>query len=532
MNQNEQDFAPPAFDQTDAPDIVDSVDTPALSPDEILAANAGPAGQGAEPLAGHDRTPPRNIEIEQALLSALLTNNKAFDKVSDFLRPDHFAEPVHGRIYDAINKMIDLGKTADALTLRDYFDDDGALEEVGGGQYLVELQNALVSIINAGDYGRTIYDMFLRRQLIGLGEDIVNDAFVMDLEDPADFQIRRAEEQLYSLGDSGHIENGPRGFADVMSTTVQMIAAATNRDTAYTGVASGFRDLDKRLGGLNRSDLIILAARPAMGKTALATNIAFNAAKGEEAVVAFFSMEMSSEQLATRMLAEQTGISSEKLRKGEISTRSDSHNESEFARLVTTARDLEKLRFYVDDTPALPVGSLRTRARRLKRQNQGKLDLIIVDYLQLMQGKAGTDNRVQEISEISRGLKAIAKEMDCPVIALSQLSRQVENREDKRPQLADLRESGSIEQDADQVLFIFRQAYYEQNRMPQKNVGEDESAYQIRVAEWQAKMDEIMNISDVIIAKNRHGPTATVKLFFDGATTRFTDYQGDQGYDD
>ena len=508
-------------------------DTPPLD----LASQLGPrelSGEAASPRLVHelDRIPPRNIEVEQALLSALLTNNRAFDRVSDFLRAEHFAEPVHGRIFNAINKMIDLGKTADALSLRDYFEDDGALEEVGGGQYLVELQSALVSIINAGDYGKTIFDMFLRRQLIALGEDVVNDAFVMDLDDPADTQIRRAEEQLYSLGDTGHLENGPRGFADVMSTTVQMISAAVNRDTAYTGVASGFRDLDKRLGGLNRSDLIILAARPAMGKTALATNIAFNAAKKEGAVVAFFSMEMSSEQLATRMLAEQTGISSEKLRKGEISTRSDG-GDSEFAKLVTTARELEALSFYVDDTPALPVSSLRTRVRRLKRKNNNRLDLVIVDYLQLMQGKAGgSDNRVQEISEISRGLKAIAKEMDCPVIALSQLSRQVENREDKRPQLADLRESGSIEQDADQVMFIYRQAYYEQNKAPQKNPGENESAFQARMGDWQQKMDEIMNLSDVIVAKNRHGPTATVKLFFDGATTRFTDYQGDQGFGD
>ena len=463
------------------------------------------------------RVPPKNIEVEQGLLGALLTNNLAFERVSDFLLPEHFAEPVHGRIYAAIKAVIENGEIADAARLKTMFDQDGALEEIGGGRYLLELQAAVVSIINANDYARTIYDMHLRRQLIDLGEIVVNDAFQIDLENPPMRQIEKAEEQLYSLADSGEIENGPNSFDKILKSTLDIINAAVSREGDYTGIPSGFRDLDQKLGGLNRSDLIILAARPAMGKTALVTNMAFNAAKKAGGKVAFFSLEMASEQLATRMLSEQSGVSSENIRKGEI-------NSDEFNKIFTISRDLETLDFFIDDTPALPVSSLRTRARRLKRQ-YGGLDLIVVDYLQLMQGKiGGSENRVQEISEITRGLKGIAKELDVPVIALSQLSRQVENREDKRPQLADLRESGSIEQDADVVMFIYRESYYEQSKIPIKRGDEDEGSFQARMSDWQDHMSKIHNQALVIISKNRHGPTGEVKLFFDGSTTRFSDY--------
>ena len=476
-----------------------------------------------EPALGA-RVPPKNIEVEQGLLGALLTNNMAFERVSDFLLPEHFAEPVHGRIYGAVQALIERGEIADAARLKTMFDQDGALEEIGGGRYLAELQASVVSIINATDYARTIYDMHLRRQLINLGEEVVNDAFQIDLEKPPIQQIERAEEQLYSLADKGEVENGPKAFKNILTSTVDIINAAVSREGDYTGIPSGFTDLDKKLGGLNRSDLIILAARPAMGKTALVTNMAFNAAKKAGGKIAFFSLEMASEQLATRMLSEQSGISSENIRKGEINT-------DQFSQIYNIARDLETIDFFIDDTPALPVSSLRTRARRLKRQ-YGGLDLIVVDYLQLMQGKiGGSENRVQEISEITRGLKGIAKELDVPVIALSQLSRQVENRDDKRPQLADLRESGSIEQDADVVLFIYREAYYEQNKMPIKKGEEDEGSFAARMDAWQDHMERIHNQASVIISKNRHGPTGDVTLYFDGSTTRFSDYIPDERYE-
>lgn len=495
---------------------------PFSPPEDGPAGPASPSVVASEPSLGV-RVPPRNIEVEQGLLGALLTNNMAFERVSDFLLPEHFAEPVHGRIFAAIQSLIEKGEIADSARLRVMFDQDGALSEIGGGQYLLELQAAVVSVMNATDYARTIYDMHLRRQLIDLGEVVVNDAFQIDLENPPMQQIEKAEEHLYSLADKGEVENGPNSFKNILKSTVDIINAAVSREGDYTGIPSGFRDLDQKLGGLNRSDLIILAARPAMGKTALVTNMAFNAAKKAGGKIAFFSLEMASEQLATRMLSEQSGISSENIRKGEI-------NSDQFNQIFTISRDLETLDFFIDDTPALPVSSLRTRARRLKRQ-YGGLDLIVVDYLQLMQGKiGGSENRVQEISEITRGLKGIAKELDVPVIALSQLSRQVENREDKRPQLADLRESGSIEQDADVVMFIYREAYYEQNKIPIKRGEEDEGSFQARMDSWQDHMSAIHNQASVIISKNRHGPTGDVTLFFDGSTTRFSDYIADDRF--
>src|SRR5690348_11612615 len=405
------------------------------------------------------RVPPHNYEAEMALLGAILANNLVFDKVNEFLRPDHFADALHGRIYEAAGKLIERGQIADALTLKSLFDQDPALIEHGGAAYLARLAGSVVTIINAEDYGRVIHDLHLRRQLIELGEEMVNVAHGQDLDLPATGQIETAEEQLFRLSETG---------------AVKMAEAAVNREGHVTGVTTGLIDLDKKLGGLQPSDLVILAGRPSMGKTALATNIAFNAAQAHMESpenggrVAFFSLEMSAEQLAMRILAERTEISSDRIRRGEIS------RDDDFTRLVIAAQELQKLPMHIDDTPGLTVPALRTRARRLKRRHG--LGLIVVDYLQLMRSPAGfrNENRVQEVSEITRGLKAIAKELDVPVLALSQLSRAVEQRDDKRPQLADLRESGSIEQDADVVMFIFREQYYHERGEPKQR--DDESS--------------------------------------------------------
>jgi replicative DNA helicase len=474
----------------------------------------------AEPNDEHHRIPPHNYEAEAALLGAILANNQAYEKVSDFLRAEHFAEPAHGRIFAAIVKLIDRGQIADSVQLAHFFNDDEALKEVGGAAYLAELQSSIVSIINAADYGKTIHDLHLRRELISLGEEIVNEAFTLEIDNPALGQIEVAESQLFSLAEHGETESGIRKFSAVLSETMLIAQEAHKRDGQMVGLSTGLHDLDHLLGGLHRSDLLIIAARPAMGKTTLATNIAFNAARQSGAVVAFFSLEMSGEQLTTRMLSEQAAVPSEKIRRGELSN-------DEFQRVVTASRDLEDITYFIDDTPSLPVSTLRTRARRLKRQS-GKLDLILVDYLQLMRGTVGgrgSENRVQEISDITRGLKGIAKELDVPVIALSQLSRQVENREDKRPQLADLRESGSIEQDADSVMFIYREEYYLQKAEPMQKPEESDIKFQERYAEWQARCEEVYGLAKVIVAKQRHGPTGDVTLTFDGATTRFASYK-------
>jgi replicative DNA helicase len=412
------------------------------------------------------RLPPANIEAEQALLAAILANNYAYEKVSDFLLPEHFADAAHGRIYEACGVLIERGQLATAVTLKNKFDQDGDLAEVGGAQYLAQLQGAYVNIIDARNYGRIVHDLFLRRQLIELGEQMVNEAFEHDLEYSATDQIESSEQHLYQLAESGQFEGGLKKFEEALREAVEMAETAYKRDGQMAGVPTGFKDLDKLLGGLHKSDLLILAGRPSMGKTALATNIAFNVARStrrekaedgsdieQPETVAFFALEMSAEQMASRIIAEQANIRSDALRKGEIT-------QAEFDRVFDASRELQSLRLFIDDTPALTVPALRTRARRLKRQ-QG-LSLIVVDYLQLMSMPAGAraEGRVQEVSAITRGLKAIAKELDVPVLALSQLSRAVEQREDKRPQLSDLRESGSIEQDSDVVMFVFREQYY------------------------------------------------------------------------
>ncbi len=419
-------------------------------------------GAGAIP----PRTPPHNYEAEQALLGALLANNEVYNRVSEYLRPEHFADALHGRIYEAIGKLVLRGQIANPVTLKNLFDQDGALAEIGGAQYLVQLAQAVVTVINAEDYGRAIHDLFLRRQLIGVGEDIVNESYTYDPDISAIDQIERSEMRLFNLAEGGQVDGGPKKFTDVLKSALDMAEAAYKRDGHVTGVTTGLRDLDRRLGGLQPSDLIILAGRPSMGKTALATNIGFNAAKADKDKetatkhrVAFFSLEMSAEQLAHRIMAEESGVSSDRIRRGDV-------KQDEFASIVEAAQRMSNVQFFIDDTPAITVPALRTRARRLKRQFG--LDLIIVDYLQLMRSAnaKGSENRVQEISEITRGLKAVAKELQVPVLALSQLSRAVETREDKRPQLADLRESGSIEQDADVVLFVYRVHYFLERAEP------------------------------------------------------------------
>ena len=496
------------------------------------------------PLRGSDpeldRTPPYNTDAEQRLLGALLISNAAHARVSEFLQAEHFGNAVHGRIFAAIGKLIERGQIANPVTLQNLFDQDGALTEIGGAQYLARLAAAAVTIINAEDYGRIIHDLFQRRELIALGEDIVNDAFRQDLDDPAREQIERAEKKLFDLATIGQIDGGFRPFASALTGAISDADAAYKRDGKTVGVATGFSDLDKKLGGLHRSDLVILAGRPSMGKTALATNIAFNAAKTykpvlssdgrtlaeDGAVVGFFSLEMSAEQLAARLLAEESGVSSDRIRRGDI-------KREDFDKLVRVSQRLQTLPLFIDDTPALSVSALRTRARRLMRQ-QG-LGLIIVDYLQLLRPSNQVrviENRVQEVSDITRGLKALAKELDVPVLALSQLSRAVEQREDKRPLLADLRDSGTIEQDADVVMFIFRQEYYDSRKEPQRpREGDDktqndeaEKRYQDDYKKWQTSFSEVYGKAEIIIAKQRHGPIGTIILYFEAEKTKFEDY--------
>lgn len=468
------------------------------------------------------REAPHNIEAEQALLGAILVNNDAFYRVSDFLKPTHFFEPLHRKIYEVAGDLIRMGKMANPVTLKTFLPANEKVGELTVAQYLARLAAEAVTIINAGDYGRAIYDLAIRRALITVGEDMVNVAYDAPVDMPPPEQIEAAERRLFELAETGRYDGGFESFADATKIAVDMANAAFMRDGGLSGISTGLRDLDKRMGGLQPSDLIILAGRPGMGKTSLATNIAYNIAQAYEpaqqadgsfkaargGVVGFFSLEMSSEQLATRIISEQTEIGSSKIRRGEIS-------EAEFEKLVACAQMMQKVPLFIDQTGGISIAQLSARARRLKRQRG--LDVIIIDYIQLMQGSSAkaSQNRVQEITEITTGLKALAKELNTPIIALSQLSRQVENRDDKRPQLSDLRESGSIEQDADVVLFVYREEYYMKNKEPKP--GTDE------YIRWETEMNEVRGKSEVIIAKQRHGPTGTVSLGFQGEFTRFHD---------
>ncbi len=467
------------------------------------------------------RTLPHNIAAEKALLGAIFINNRAYEQISEFLRPEHFALREHGRIFEASARLIERGRSADPVTLKGFFEQDESLADIGGPAYLAELAASAVSTINAGEYGRFIYDLHLKRELIAFGEDVINQAYGGEVDETAVEQIEQAEQNLYNLAATGEYEGGFEEFKDSVVKAIRMAGIAHKREGGLAGVATGFADLDELLGGLHPSDLIIIAGRPAMGKTALATNIAYNAAadyrtsNGEEgAVVGFFSLEMSAEQLASRILSEQTDISSDRMRKGKL------FNE-EFDRLVVASQELQLTPFFIDDTPALTVSALRTRARRLKRRHG--LGLIVVDYLQLITSGAASRNdaRWQEVSAITRGLKTLAKELEVPVLALSQLSRQPEQRDNKRPQLADLRESGSIEQDADVVMFIFREEYYVGRDKPVQRIDQDDADFEKKLQKWQHRIDKVRNIAEVVVAKQRHGPVGDAKLIFQGEFTRF-----------
>ena len=480
------------------------------------------------PLLGlTPRLPPSNLEAEQALLGALLANNKAYERVSEFLAPEHFADAIHGRIYQAISRRCENGQLADAVTLKGEFEHSGELDEVGGTIYLSQLLAAMVGIINAGEYAKAIHDAWLRRQMIDIGEVMVNRAFGADPEIDGKGQIEAAEQSLFQLAEKGGAERSMVTFETALVGAIRTAEAAFKRPGHVSGLSTGLRDLDKKTGGMHPSDLMIIAGRPGMGKTALATKIGFGAARAimEESrrldpnarpkgSVAIFSLEMSSEQLATRFLSEESRISGDKIRKGEISQR-------DFDKFVQVSREIGGLPLHIDDTPALSLSGLRTRCRRLKR-TQG-LSLIIVDYLQLMRPSVGTkpESRVLEISQITQGLKAIAKELAVPVLALSQLSRSVESRDDKRPQLSDLRESGTIEQDADMVMFVYRDEYYLQQRMPKQMAFDGEDKFQNAIDKWQRDMQLVHNKAELIIEKQRHGPTGKIDLLFEGEFTRF-----------
>ena len=470
---------------------------------------------------------PSNLEAEQALLGALLYDNGAYERLSDRLTGGHFHEPFHQRLFTAIETHIRKGQLAEPILLADEFKRDPAFEALGGLRYLADLVDRAPPAANAHDYARAVYDLALRRELIRIGGDITATAQqVGDSEQTARDQIESAEQRLYTLAETGETTSGLGSFSDALRGAIEMAAEAYSRDGGLAGISTGLIDLDKMLGGLHRSDLIILAARPAMGKSALAANIAFHAAKNyawepqpdgsrktvNGGVVAFFSLEMSAEQLALRLLAEVSGVSSDRLRKGEIDA-------SEFGRVRDASMEIQDAPLFLDDTGGLAVGKMAARARRLKRQHG--LDLIVVDYLQLLTTgmSNGVDNRVQEVSMVTQSLKALAKELDVPIIALAQLSRQVENREDKRPQLADLRESGSIEQDADVVMFIYREAYYLGRTEPRLDTPEHLT--------WQEEMDKVNHLAEVIIGKQRHGPIGSVKLHFNGELTKFSNLARD-----
>lgn len=470
------------------------------------------------------RAAPHNYEAEQALLGAILVNNEACDRVSGFLKQEHFYDPLHGQIYDHAAKLIWAGKRATPITLKTFFQGADAVGDLTVPQYLGRLAANATTIINAEDYGRTIYDLAIRRQLIEIGETLVNTAYDSPIDAPPSVQIEETEQKLYDLAETGKYGSGFEPFTTALTDAIDMAANAYRRDGGLSGLATGFTDLDQKMGGLQPSDLIIVAGRPSMGKTALATNIAYHIARSyrgdpendgtaDGAVVGFFSLEMSAEQLATRIIAEQAYIPSERIRRGRIES-------EEFDRIVEVSQELQTLPLFIDQTGGITVAQLAARARRLKRQRD--IGLIVVDYLQLLSGSSrrASEGRVQEVTEITTGLKALAKELHVPILALSQLSRQVENREDKRPQLADLRESGSIEQDADVVLFVFREEYYVERRQPRENTEEH--------IKWQQEMDMVTGKAEVIIGKQRHGPTGTVRLQFTPEYTRFGNLAADE----
>ena len=462
---------------------------------------------------------PNNIEAEQAVIGSLLVNNEIFDEISIILDPenqatfgDKFFDPMHQKIFDAIRSMIFKGMLANPITLKNHFKDDK--DDLNVSEYLVKITKFSTSVRQTIEYAKIIYDMFVRRELIKISEQTADSAKTTDLEKNGHSIIENTEKLLFDLAEKGSTNNSLVKFDEAMKQTIDMASAAFKNEEGIVGVPTGLRDLDDKLGGLHQSDLIIIAGRPSMGKTSLATNIAFNAAKklqesGKKSSIAFFSLEMSSEQLSTRIISEQARISSDFIRRGRIT-------DDQFDKFLETSKDIADLPLYIDETPAISVAALSNRARRIKRLYG--LDMILVDYIQLMRGSLNNkDGRVQEISQITQGLKAIAKELSVPVVALSQLSRQVEQRDDNKPQLADLRESGSIEQDADVVMFVYREAYYLSRKQPREATVEH--------AEWQAKMNEVAHLAQIIIGKQRHGPIGNITLEFEERFTKFKDTQ-------
>ncbi len=458
-----------------------------------------------------DKKQPSNLEAEQALIGSILVNNDIIDEVSTIINPSSFYDPAHTKIYEVIETLNNKGMIANPITLKNYFEKDNMLNEVGGTEYLVKLTRFSGSTKQAVDYAKIIHEMYLRRELVLISDNLSSET-LNTKDQSAEKIIESTEKSLFDLAERGSFSQSFLKFNQALDQTIEMATLAMKNDRGIVGVPTGLTDLDEKLGGLHKSDLIILAGRPSMGKTALATNIAYHAAqtlisRQEKSSVAFFSLEMSSEQLSTRILSEQARIKSDDIRRGKVT-------EEEINRYIETSRNIYNLPLFIDETPAITIATLSNRARRIKRLFG--VNLIVVDYIQLMRSSSNkSDNRVQEISEITQGLKALAKELSVPILALSQLSRAVEQRDDKQPQLADLRESGSIEQDADVVMFVYREAYYLERKQPKLG--------SIEHAEWQSKMNDVNGLADIILGKQRHGPTGTIKVEFEGIYTKFKD---------
>ncbi len=455
---------------------------------------------------------PNNIEAEQAVIGSILVSNDIFDEISTIISSINFHDPMHQKIFEAIESLISKGMLANPITLKNYFEDEK--DDLNVPEYLVKITKFSTSVRQAVEYSKIIYDMFVRRELIKISEQTIDSAKLNELDTNGQTIIENSERLLFDLAEKGSFNSSLVKFDEAMKQTIEMASAAYKNEEGIVGVPTGLRDLDDKLGGLHQSDLIIIAGRPSMGKTSLATNIAFNAAQklqdsGKKSSIAFFSLEMSSEQLSTRIISEQARISSNDIRRGRIS-------DEQFDKFLETSKNISELPLYIDETPAISIAAMSNRARRIKRLFG--LDMVVVDYIQLMRGTTfNKDGRVQEISQITQGLKAIAKELAVPVVALSQLSRQVEQRDDHKPQLADLRESGSIEQDADVVMFVYREGYYLSRKEPREATVEH--------AEWQAKMNEVAHLAQIIIGKQRHGPIGNVTLEFEERFTKFKDTQ-------
>ena len=454
---------------------------------------------------------PNNIEAEQSVIGSILLNNEIFDEINLLINSKNFYDPMHQKIYMAIEKLIYSGMLANPITLKNYFENEK--DELNIPNYLFKITKFSTSSRQAIEYSKLIYDLYVKRELIKISENIIDAAKLNDLDNDGKSIIENFEKSLFDLAEKGSFSSSLVKFDEAMKMTIEMASSAYKNEEGIVGVPTGLTDLDYRLGGLHKSDLLIIAGRPSMGKTALATNIAFNAAKkiqndGRKSTIAFFSLEMSSEQLSTRILAEQSRIKSNDIRRGKIS-------EEQFDKFIEISKNISELPLYIDETPAISIAALSNRARRIKRLYG--LDMVVVDYIQLMKASNFREGRVQEISEITQGLKALAKELSVPVLALSQLSRAVEHRDDKKPQLSDLRESGSIEQDADVVMFVYREGYYLERKEPRPATVEH--------AEWQAKMNEVSNLAEIIIGKHRHGPTGNVMLEFEAMFTKFKDIQ-------